>query len=244
MKTNKELLKEAKRRYIKAYLILAPAQLAAVLFPLAWVMRKLGKKSPLWFVLDDTRLDSTTESGYSEDYRIYLRDFKIGFLKNTPRWIKVLAWHTTRNRVWNLQEKYRVPQYKGEDGNQRIHVMEMYKDGLFQKLCPECTLSHVKQDGVWAIGAGLKYIPQHPDDDPYQVNRGDYINHKTSIMGKGYFLYRDDQDPDFVSFRFTDCVIVKPWWLFGGERWRTRFFGTNANRYAFKWKYQKTKPWK
>ena len=235
MKTNKQLLRKARIRYILVYFVLAPAQVLALLFPLAWVLRFLGKFNPLWIVLDDTRLDSTRPSGYAKDYEIWLRDFKY-------QWLGVLLWHVRRNRVWNLLEMFKVPKYSGSYGNQNIVILEYYKDNLFATNDSGFEY-HLEQDGGYTVSAGLKYIPKHPDDDIWNVNRGDEISYRTSVLGEGYILYRDVES-GWVGYRYTSCKKVKHWIHFGKEMWHTKFFGSNGQRYSFKWKYQKLKPWK
>ena len=213
-----------KLKFYLVYFVIGIAQPLALLFPLAWTLKFLGGYNPLWFVLDDTR--KKEDGTLSEDYRIYLKRFRW-------KWLGVLAWHTTRNRVWNFTELFKVKNGNPERGNQKIFVYKWIKDDL-----KDFNGNKVIQDGAWAAGAGLKYIGD-PGDDPYQINSGDEISKKYSIIGEGEIYYYAD---NWKGWRKTSCKLKRIWWLFGAKRWVTSYRGMNANRYAFKQKYQKDKP--
>lgn len=241
MKTNKQLLRKAIWRYVGVYTIIVPSHILLLLFPLAWILSGFGKWNikwlfPLWLTLDDTRKDPSRESGLAVDYEIYLKDYKW-------RWVGTLLWHIKRNQMWNLLEMFKIPKYKGQVGNQRIEILEAYNDRLYKRN-KDGGYTTLVQDGNYVVSAGLKFIPKDPNDNPWQVNRGDEISYMTSILGQGYILYRDIAEPEFVGFRYSSCEKVKHWIHFGGERWLTKFFGSNGNRYSLKWKYQQVKPWK
>ena len=244
MKTNKQLLRKAIWRYVGVYTIIVPSHILLLLFPLAWILSGFGKWNikwlfPLWLTLDDTRKDPSRESGLAVDYEIYLKDYKW-------RWWGVLLWHVKRNQMWNLIEMFKIPKYQGSDGNQRIEILHHYEDRLY-RTDKNGNVFMLKQDNKWVIGGALKYVPKNANDDPYQVNRGSIISYITSILGVGYILYKviDPIVPTepWVSFRYTSCTKVKHWIHFGGERWLTKFFGSNGNRFSLKWKYQKVVPW-
>lgn len=215
----------AKQRWFLVYTLIGLATPFCILYPLANKLRFLGKLNPLWFVLDDTIKNK--DGTLAEDYRIFIRDYK-------KVWVGDWMWHINRNRVWNLVEMFKVPNGNPEVGNQKIVVTKLISDELV-----DGTGRKMKQDGPWAIGAGLKYVGQ-PGDDPYQVNRGDKISQTHSIFGEGEIEYKIG---DWEGWRYTSCLLVRAWWTLGiKEMWRTQYFGTNANRYAFKWKYQSQKP--
>ena len=215
-------------RWAYIYSLIGVCQLLAVLFPVAWVFKFLGKFNPLWIVLDDTRLDKNRESGLAVDYEVYLNDFKW-------KWVGVLSWHIFRNRVWNLVELFKVPDQSTKDRNQDITITEYVIDDLYKN---DLGLTDVLQDAPWASGAGLKYIAE-PGEDIWQRNRGDIISTTTSILGTGYIFYTAE---GWESFRYTQCKKVSYLW---GKiiRWRTIYIGTNAKRYSFIFKHKKLKPW-
>ena len=219
-----------KIKFFIVYSIIFIAQPLALLFPLAWVLRSLNKFNPLWIVLDDSRKNK--DGSLAEDYRIYRKRFKIG-------WLATLFWHVSRNRVYNLVNSFKVKNGitspETQKGNQRIRVTKNISDFLFTGRDV-----HMAQDGVWAIGAGLKYVGQ-PADDPYQVNHGDVISSRYSIFGKGeiYYITKDG----FKGWRKTSCrIITYNFLLFKVKRWVTLFIGMNSNRYSFKLKFQRLKP--
>ena len=207
-------------RYVFVYLVLFPAQLLALLFPLAWVLRWMGKFNPLWIVLDDSRVGA-------EDYRIWLSNYKF-------KPLGVLLWHVKRNRVWNLVEFFKVKNGNPETGNQNIEVVEYVRNGLYKN---NKDLTHVEQDGIYVASAGLKYIPKNEDDNIWQVNSGDIINRLTSILGTGFIWYKAG---NWFSFRYSQCRIVN-YGIWKG--YRTLRFGTNSKRYTFTIKHQKDKTW-
>jgi len=243
MKDTTKLLRKAKRRWFTVFFIVGFVQLFSytIIVPaIALLLRWLGKFNPLWIFLDDTRLDSSKPDGLAEDYRIYLDNYSKFW-----RWWGVLKWHFDRNKTWNLLEMFKIPKYDGEDGgNQRIEVLEYYSDSLF-KANEDGSVTHLKQDGIWVIAAGLKFVPKNDTDDPWQVNSGDYISYKTSILGDGEMLYKTNyNNVEWIGWRYSSCKLKSIWWMFGAKRWVTKFYGTNGNRYSFKYKFQKDKPWK
>lgn len=215
-----------KLRFWAVYTVIGLAQPLALLFPIAWALRFLGKLNPLWIILDDSRLDESKATGLAVDYEIYLDDFKYN-------WVGVLAWHILRNRVWNLVELFSLPPHEGR-GNQNIEILELIKDDLVDGYG-----NKIKQDGIWCHVAQLKYIGKK-GQNPYQVNRGTIISKAHSTIGEGEIVYKDGS---FEGWRYTSCKIVKPWWLFGGKRWLNIFLGTNANRYSIIYKYKKVVEW-
>ena len=226
-------------RYALVYLVLFPAQILCLLFPIAWLLRGLGKWNPFWIVMDDTRFeisDKNIEDGffnvYANDYWVYIQD-----RNRTEETFKIaIEWHIRRNRVWNLQEIFSVPKTDFKLGNNDIHVTDFEIDNLYKNNKEK---TRVIQDGIWVSSAGLKYIPKRPEDDPYQVNSGDIISIKTSILGTGYIWYTVGR---WFSFRYSQCRIVK--YPFIKPYYRTVRFGTNGSRYQFTLKHQNIKPWK
>jgi hypothetical protein len=233
-----------KNRWRLAMVLGNGANIFLPLFPVAWIISGFGTWKlpkwlfPLWVTMDDSRLDKERSNGLAADYDIYLSGFKI-------KPLGVLLWHISRNRVWNVWSLFPVPdQHKyNEKGqpimNQDIIVTEMIDDNLYRFNINGEKIK-VRQDGRWAAGAGLKFVgtpDQYPDR--YQINRGDTIAKETSIFGSGEMHYRIGS---WHGWRKTSCEIVKVWWLFGALRWRTIYFGFNANRPSFKYKHQKLAP--
>jgi hypothetical protein len=206
-------------------MLIGVAQIFAVLFPIAWLFRDLGKFNPLWFVLDDSRLNN--DGTLSEDYRIYLEGYEW-------RPLGVFAWHVFRNRVWNFKELFKVKNGNPEEGNQDLALVHFIEDSL-----QDFNGRKIPQDGIWQASAGLKFIGE-PGDDPWQVFRGDTISKTHSIIGRGeiYYITKDG----YQGWRKTSCELKKVWWMFGAERWVTTYRGTNSFRYTFTQKYQKDRP--
>ena len=202
------------------------AFITAPLFPIYFQLRHLGKFNPFWVFLDDTRFNDN--GSLAEDYRIYLRDFK---------WkpLGVFMWHISRNRAWNFIELFPVDDGDPEFGLQDIEITNLIDDSL-----TKYNGDPLMQDGPYPVGAGLKYVGE-PGDDPWQVNRGDIISKKHSIIGSGEIEYKTNSG--WTGWRKTSCNLENVWWMFGAKRWVTRFRGMNANRHSFKQKYQKDKPW-
>jgi len=225
---------KAKNKWAWTYSIIGIGQILAVLFPAAWILSGFGNWRikllyPLWLSMDDSRLDKSRPSGLAADYEIYLEGFKF------KPW-GVFMWHIERNRVWNLVELFKLPKHEGV-GNQDIEVTNWISDELENGYGKK-----IEQDSPYAAGAGLKYVGDPKDyDDRWQVNKGEIIAKSTSIIGKGEIEYITSDG--FKGWRKTSCRKVKPWWLFGKERWSTLYKGFNANRPAFKWKHQKVVPW-
>jgi hypothetical protein len=211
-------LTKLKIKFWAIYTVIGIAQPLALLFPLAWPLRFLKKWNPLWFVLDDTRIGA-------EDYRVYLNDFKF-------KPLGVLSWHVFRNRVWNFTELVgSVPRFEGP-GNQNIEIIEMITDNL-----TDGNGNKLKQDGPWVMSAGLKYIGD-PGEDPWQINRGEIISKRHSIIGEGEIIYKEGSNE---FWRYSSCKLIKPWWS-KNKKWRTIFLGCNSKRYAFNYKFQKNSP--
>lgn len=225
---------KAKNKWRRMYALIGIGQLLAVFFPVAWIVSGFGNWRiskwlyPLWASMDDSRLNKDRSSGLADDYEIYLERFKF------KPW-GVLKWHIDRNRVWNLVDSFNIPRQNDLlVGNQNIQVTKWHVDALEDGYGKK-----IVQDGPWAAGAGLKYVGK-PGQAKWQVNSGDIIAKSTSIVGIGEIEYLIG---DWEGWRKTSCRKVKPWWLFGGERWRTYYRGFNASRPAWKWKHQKVVPW-
>ena len=224
---------KAKTKWKLVYTTIGIGHVFVLLFPAAWVVSGFGNWNikwlfPLWLSMDDTRLDKTRESGLAVDYEIFLDNYKF-------RPWGVFLWHVSRNITWNLVELFKVPKQHAQGRSQDIKVTKWITDNL-----EDGNGNKIVQDGPWAAGAGLKFVGKL-GQDPWQVNTGEIISKKHSIIGPGEIEY--ESTDGWKGWRFTRCRKVKPWWLFGGERWRTTFRGMNANRYALKWKHQKISPW-
>lgn len=224
----------AKTKWKLVFTTIGIGHILVPLFPIAWIVSGFGNWSikywllfPLWLTIDDTRLDKSRPSGLAVDYEIYLDGYKF-------RPWGVFKWHVFRNMVWNLIELFKVPDQNQQGQNQDIVVTKWITDSLI-----DGNGNKVIQDGPWGAGAGLKFVGKS-GQNPWQVNTGDIISNKHSIIGEGEIEYSIG---DWKGWRHTRCRLVSPWWLFGGTRWRTTYNGTNANRYGLKWKHQKIKPW-
>jgi len=219
---------KAKNKWRLVYSVIT---LGHIFYPLVFIalpLRFLGKwGGPLWLTLDDNRFDKSRESGLAEDYEIFLDNYKF-------RPLGVFIWHVSRNAMWNLKELFKVPNQRMTIGNQDIKVTKWIKDDLYTG-----EMNAVRQDGPYAVGAGLKYIGK-PGQNPWQVNSGDTFSRVHSTLGEGEIEY---EIGSWKGWRKTSCLYVRPWYLFGFKRWRTIYYGMNSSRYVFKWKHQKNKPW-
>ncbi len=191
-------------RWLLIYTVIAPAQLLSLLFPFAWIFRFMGKWNPFWIVMDDSRIDKTKDSGYANDYWVVIQD--AGKTKETF-WI-AFWWHIKRNRVYNLLNLFKVPDstmYNSDGkkiGNNFINNVDFISNNLYKN---DKNKTPIAQDGNWVTMAGLKYIPKRKGDDIFQVNQGDEISIKTSIIGKGGMFYGVG---NWLSFRWSYCKIV------------------------------------
>jgi len=238
MRYNKEQ-KASIRHYIKGSLFVGAFGIltAWAVFPLAWVFRKKGKKSIFWWWMDDERFDS--EGNYASDYVAFIileggaeETFKIAY-----------KWHK-RNAVWNLKrDKYLVDSTPAEIGNNNIDVISIPTDNYVQ-FSESGSLTKLSQTGIWVIDAGLKFIPITPQTDIWQINDGDEISYKTSILGEGMIWFKP-KGKEQLMFRYSHCKIIQ--YKFLGiifwTGWRTVKLGYGNKSYVMTVKHQKIKPW-
>jgi hypothetical protein len=188
------------------------------MFPIAWIFRGLGKKSPFWIWMDDGRI---TPKGYSSDYQVFLNrrnlkqeDFQLAYY-----------WMVSRNRMINLRSLFKVADasFKTGTGNNNIVITKTIIDDL-----RKYNGTKIRQNGRWEARAELKYVPDNPNDDIWQVNTGTILSNRTSIIGTGYILYRIG---DWHSFRYSKVIKLS---LI--NRYLTIWMGTNnsTNMIAFK----------
>jgi hypothetical protein len=198
---------------------------APFMFPLAWLCKGLGKWSPFWIWLHDGRI---TDTGYASDYEVFLRrkgleteNFKIAWY-----------WMVSRNRVINLRGLLKVPSAKFEQGggNNNIVITKTIIDNLTRY-----DGTKYPQDGRWEARAEIKYLPENPNDDIWQVNTGNIQSNRTSIIGTGYILYKIG---DWHSFRYSKSFEIK-----AINRNCTIWMGTNNSTNMLACKFQKIKPW-
>tara|TARA_R110000796_G_scaffold181330_1_gene297936 strand:- start:82263 stop:83006 length:744 start_codon:yes stop_codon:yes gene_type:complete len=219
---------------------------AWLIFPLAWLYKSKGADSLLWWWMDDER---EINQGWAPDYSSFILR-KGGHPNNKKEnfWI-AYKWHT-RNAVWNLKRsKFLVNSTPAEIGNNNIERANVVTDKLF-RLNHDDKLrgSHktrLNQDGLWIQSAGLKFIPKFPWEDKWQVNQGDEISYKTSIIGEG-FMWFYAKRKDKLMFRYSQCKIVT-YKIFGiriWKGWRTTSLGYDIKSYVLTVKFQKIKPWK
>ena len=210
---------------------------AWIIFPFAWTLRRFGRNSILWWWMDDDRRNA--DGSYSADYLSYIirkggvhETFKIAYL-----------WHT-RNSVWNLKRKYfLVDSTPAIIGNNNIDVVSTPIDGLV-RFNSNGTTTKIQQDGVWIVSPGLKYIPLKEGENIWQVNQGDNISYKTSVMGEGMIWFYSKGKTQ-LQFRYGHCknVIYR---IFGIEiwsGWRTIKLGYGNMSHVMTVKHQKIKPW-
>lgn len=224
-------------RWLNTFVLYGLAHILIPFYPIAYATRNTDLRLFSW-LLDDGRFNS--DGSLAKDYKIWLA--LKGYTKET--WWSALRWHLGRNRLYNLLESFKV--YNGDPlmGNQFITVIEFVINNLYKN---DENHTFVNQDGAYVATAGLKFIGK-PGQDPYQVNQGEIISIKTSILGTGFIWYKVEyKDKNgkirFVNyFRYSQCKIVK-YPLFGSY-YRTLKFGTNSARNTFTIKHQRIKTWK
>ena len=217
---------------------------AWAVFPVAWRFRHKGKDSKLWWWMDDERFDSTTPHGYAKDYFSFILKYKdiVPNIEDENFWI-AYKWHI-RNSVWNLKRtKFLVDSTPAEVGNNNIDNVVIVKNTLV-KLNENGTITELDPTGVWIMSPGLKYLPQRPDEDIWQVNQGDTISYKTSILGE-VEMWFTPKGKTQVMFRKSHCKIVRYriFWITLWMGWRTFKYGYGNKSYVLTLKHQKIKPW-
>ena len=185
-----------------------------IMFHFAWFTRNTTILNKVfWVWMDDSRIGA-------EDYRVWLKG-------SEETWWLAYKWHL-RNKVWNLNELFKVPpQFLSGTIITKYVINKLYMNN-----------KKVNQGGYWPQFAGLKFIPTNEDDNIWQVNQGDVISKRTSILGTGYIWYKIGK---WQSFRYSQCKIVDYGFWKG---WRTIKLGTNNYRYVLTVKHQKIKDWK
>ena len=214
-----------------------------LMFNFAWLDRKKGRDSWLWIWMDDERF--TEDGGYAPDYSSYIltKGGNPNALKEN--WWIAWNWHT-RNSVWNLKRhKFLVDSTPAEVGNNNIDPVKVVVDKLV-KFNSDGTTTLLDQTGIYVIDAGLKFIPKFPWEDVWQVNTGDEISHRASIIGKGMMWFYA-KDKDQLMFRYSVCEIHQYklfWFIPIWKGWRTIKLGYGNKSYVMTIKHQKIKPWK
>ncbi len=219
--------------------VITPAQILCVLSILGyWFDRVKALRWITWVAMDDSRFNKNNESGYANDYWVFIQD--AGKTKETY-WI-FLKWHIGRNRTHNIADLFKVPnsdRYNADGkkiGNNFIAEVEFISDNLYKN--GVSFNQAVVQDGNWVTMAGLKYIPKREGDDIWQVNKGDIISRKTSILGDGGIWYGVG---NWLGWRWSYCKEVK--FMFFWKRWRTIKIGYNSSRPVITMKHQRIKTW-
>ncbi len=188
-----------------------------IMFWPAWWQRHKGKKSRLWWWMDDARFSDIRPSGLAEDFEVFLNGRKETIFLS-------YEWHM-RNRIQNKYNKH-SPTQTG-----KLRVVKMISDNL--------TMNGKKVDQTlsWAPMARLKYWKNIFDsEEGSHVNNGFAISKKYSIFGDGKFWYEDDDKTLF--FRYS--VLVKyNYLIFKG--WRNIVMGTNARGYVSTIKHKRFK---
>jgi len=169
------------------------ALIGVCFLPIAIVLKGLGKWSPLWFMMDDSRF--TNVYLLSEDYRNWLGIRSINFITD---WL----WHT-RNRVWNFESWFKKP-----DGKEYL-VQEIKNTLTFRKQSVELSDDYgfMQYDQF----AGLKWITKNGDEG-WQVWSGVKISQDYSIFGVMKLYYRIGEA---LYYKYSKCFLwFKAWkWL-------------------------------
>jgi len=222
-------------RWLNTYVLYGLAHILIPFYPIAYATRNTGLRLFSW-LLDDGRYNK--DGTLAKDYKIWLT--LKGYTKET--WWSALRWHLGRNRLYNLLETFVVLNGNPVYGNQDIQIIETIIDKLYKN---DEHYTHVNQDGEYVASAGLKFIGK-AGQDPYQVNQGDIISIKTSILGTGFIWYRVTYNKNgkvhyWYSFRYSQCKIVK--YPIFGSYYRTLRAGTNSARNTLTIKHQQIKEW-
>lgn len=213
----------------RAFLVVVPLGVFGILTQ--WIMFFFAypfqnmKFRPFSWWLDDSRKDSTRESGWAEDYEVHLNGRK-------ETLIIAYLWHM-RNMIWNLSSKFRVKPQTITEGNQNIVLTRVIKDTI-----RKIDGTKLPVDGKYGMFAGLKYWKNGVST--WQTMNGEQISSDKSIIGTGfYFHLNGDQleDDNQLNWSFTTCKKVKTWVL--GTRWLTIQLGMKQNGYSRQLKLQK-----
>lgn len=194
------------------------------MFFLAYPFRNMKFRPFSWW-LDDSRKDSSRESGWAEDYEIHLNGRKETF-------IVAYLWHM-RNMVWNLSRKFKVKKQTITEGNQNIVLTRVIKDTI-----RKMDGTKLPVDGKYGMFAGLKYWKNGVST--WQTMNGEQISADKSIIGTGFYFYLNGdqpQDDNQLNWSYTTCKKVKTWFL--GTRWFTLQLGMKQKSYSRQLKLQK-----
>lgn len=244
MRYNKEQRRSIFKWIIGSVFVGAFGYLTAwLMFNFAWLNRKKGKDSMFWWWMDDERYSKDGE--LSPDYSAYISRFvgveSYDALKES--WWIAWNWHT-RNSVWNLKRsKFLVESTPAEVGNNNIEDVSIIINGLYTTI-ESGRQRRSEQASTWVSTAGLKYIPKYSWEDIWQVNKGDFISYKTSILGTGLMWFRPT-GKNQLQFRYSQCKIIeyKILGLVIWKGWRTIKLGYGNKSYVMTMKHQKIKPW-
>lgn len=204
------------------------------MFPIAWVIRNIPILKYLgWPWMDDSRFKP--DGSYENDYQIHLDSRGL----EKENFAVAYYWHCMRNRVWNIVDAFGIPNHffdDGKAGNNNIEIVEIIKDDLHKY-----DGTPIKQDTRWVATAQMKYVGE-PGQDPWQVNKGDILSNRTSIIGTGEIIYKVG---NWTSWRYSQAKIVD-YKIFGiriWKGWRIIKAGTNCCRYMVAFKHKAIKPW-
>lgn len=182
-----------------------------IMFIPAWLLRNF-RFNPFWIWLDDERIKNKRalfpKNRYSQDYFNYLNG-------NQETFFTAYKWHM-RNKVWNLQSLIRPR--KGERKLYEMEVNHLIMEG-----------KKVNQMQSWIPMARLKYWNNGVEGD--NVNKGDKISFKYSIVGKGYLWEKIGKR---LTFRYS---FLKS---FAGFYWNF-VAGENDKRFVFSFKIKRIK---
>lgn len=189
--------------FVRWFFVIVPIGLLGLLT--SWLLYPLWDLSHwkvFWLWGDNGKIKE--DGSFAEDYRIYL--------KGEETFWKKYKWHVFRNRTRNL-----IDLVKPAQGIEVIEEVVTYN--LFRNY-------HALVPG--GEFAGLKYVAKK-GEDPWQVNSGDVIDFKYSIIGKSFIYYSIGKK---LYFRFSYCDIHF-------NRWFTIKAGTNKDRFVLTFKIQK-----
>ena len=207
--------------YIRWFLMVIPLEIfsftAFVLYPIAYIIDKLGIYNPLWVYLDDEIKDDK-----------YNTDFILWAAANggKKRFLTLFKWHVLRNRTWNIRQYFKPRRGRVNCVWNIEKIIEVKKDTLTRNG------KKVDINGLCLEDAGFKFIDKYGNEG-WQVHSGVKISEKYSTKGTLYMFYTVRNR---LYFRYSYAGIFS---VFNNEFLVEFKIGTSEKRHLLTFKIKK-----
>ena len=207
--------------YIRWFLMVIPLEIfsftALIIYPIAYIIDKLGWFNPLWVYLDDEIKHEATN-----------KDFILWAAANGGKksFITLYRWHAVRNRIWNARQYFKPRRGRLNCVWNIEKIVEVKKDTLTRNG------KKVDINGLCLEDAGFKWIDKFGNEG-WQVFSGVKISEKYSTKGTLYMFYTVRNK---LYFRYTHASIFSIW---GGQFLIEFKIGTSEKRYLLTFKIKK-----